>query len=197
MSDGPFKTPLSKKCWQPVADRAANESYSVEQIREAVPSALAGEFGELPDGFKRRLERIFVAGDSGRLIDPRESGEMDSLRAEAAGHSLAMLALDCVEDALGQGKQGNEALIDGTAAALEQSYGENARSIEEHAQRDHLDEPVTQSIRRRLEEASPSSSDLDAIARGLWKLAPERVPRTPPKHRALEDGPPLGGDSDE
>jgi hypothetical protein len=197
MSDGPFKSPLGKKCWQPVADRAANESFSVREVREAVPAALAREFGELPDGFKRGLERVFLASDSGRLIDPRESGEMERLRAEAAGHSLAMLALDCIEDAMDQGKRPSEALIDGTAAALEQCYGENARSIEEHAQRDRLGEAVTQSIRRRLMEASPSSSDLDVVARGLWKLALERVPRTPPKHRDLGDGPPLAGGPDE
>ena len=183
---------------QPVADRAANESYSPEQVWEAVPAALAGEFGELPDGFKRGLERTFLASDSVRLIDPRESGEMERLRAEGAGHAQAMLILDCIQDALEAGKQGSEALIDGTAAALEHCYGENARSIEEHAQRDRLDVAVTQSIRRRLGEASPSPSDLDAVARGLWELAPERVPRTPPTHRDLDDvGPPLGGGSDE
>jgi hypothetical protein len=108
-----------------------------------------------------------------------------------------MLILDCIEDAFDRGKRGSETLVDGTAAALEQCYNENARSIEEHAQRDCLGEAVTQRIRRRLEEASPSPSDLNAVARALWKLAPQRVPRTPPKHRALEDGPSLGRGSDE
>jgi hypothetical protein len=169
----------------------------VQEVREAIPAAFAGEFGELPDGFKRGAKRVFLAGGNGGLIDPRESGEMERLRAEGAGHSLAMLILDCIEDAFDRGKQGSEALIDGTAAALAQCYNENARSIEEHAQRYCLGEVITQRIRRRLAEASPSPSDLDAVARGLWKLAPQRVGRTPPKHRALEDGPPLGGGSDE
>jgi len=198
MSDGPFKSPLSKKCWQPVADRAANASFSIEELREAVPAALAGEFGELPGSLKRRLERAFLADEGDRLIGTQESGEMEQLRAEAAGHASAMLTLDCIEDAIGRGLQGSEALIVGTAEAFEQSYNENARSIEEHAQRDRLDAAVTQGIRKRLEEAAPSLPELDAIARQLWKFTPERVSLTPPKHRELDEvGPPLAGAPDE
>jgi hypothetical protein len=198
MSDGPFKSPLTKRCWQPVADRAANDNFSVEEVREAVPGALAGEFAALPAGLKRALERAFLSGGESGFLDPRETGEMESLRDEAAGHSQGMLAVDCIEDALGRGLRGSEALIDGTADLLEQSYGDNARAIEEHAQRDRLEEAVTQRLRQRLADCAPSSSDLDALARRLWKLSDEHVPRSAPKHREVDEGgPPIGGEDDD
>lgn len=197
MSDGPFKTPLSNKCWQTVADRAANGSFTTAQIREAVPAALAGEAKTLPPSFRRAVEALLDAPDGDSLIDPRESGQLQTLRREAAGSALAGIITDCIEDALGAGVGLKNAIADGTAAGIEQCYEENARAIEQHAQFDQLGQPVIQLVRSRLGEAAPSVADLDAAVRGLWKIGESRLPRTPPKHTALEDGPDLGSDADE
>ncbi len=198
MSDGPFKSPLTKRCWQPVADRAVNDNFSAEEVRVVVPVALAGEFGSLPTGLKRALERVFLAGGEDGFLDPRETGELECLREEAAGHSQGMLAVDCIEDALGRGLRGSDALIDATAVLLEQCYADNARAIEEHAQRDRLEEAITQTLRQRLADCALSLSDLDALARSLWKLSDEPVARSVPKHRELDKGgPPIGGENDD
>lgn len=196
MSDGPFKTPLSNKCWQTVADRAANGSFTTAQIREAVPAALAGEAKTLPPSFRRAVEALLDAPDGDSLIDPRESGQLEVLRREAAGSALAGIITDCIEDELRPGVALKNAVADGTAAGIEQCYEENARAIEQHAQFDQLGQPVIQLVRGRLAEAAPSAADLDAAARGLWKIGESKLARTPPKHTALEDGPDLGGDAD-
>jgi hypothetical protein len=197
MSDGPFKTPLSNRCWQTVANRAANENFTIEQIREAVPAALAGEAKTLPPSFIRAVEALLDAPDGDSLIDPRESGQLRTLRCEAAGSALAGIITDCVEDALGPGVTLKDAIAGSTAAAFGQCYEENARAIEQHAQFDQLGQPVIQLARSRLAEAAPTAADLDAAARGLWKIGESRLARTPPKHTAIEDGPDLGGDGDE
>ncbi|MGE0769473.1 MAG: hypothetical protein AB7L90_23790 [Hyphomicrobiaceae bacterium] len=197
MSDGPFKNPLAKKCWQPVADRAANESFSAEQIREAIPAAFAGEFKDLPPDFNHGVERILADTAPNRLIDLRESGELDGLRRDAAGSALATLIVDCLEDALERGLSGERAIADGTAAALEQSYEENARGIEQHAQQDQLGKAIVQQIRSRLRGAAPTQAELEATARALWKMEESSVARTPPKHADLDEGPALGGNSDD
>jgi hypothetical protein len=197
MSDGPFKTPLSNRCWQTVENRAANESFTTAQIREAVPAALAGEAKTLPSSFIRAVEALLDAPDGGSLIDPRESGQLQTLRREAAGSALAGTITDCVEDGLGPRVSLKDAIASGTAAAFGQCYEENARGIEQHAQLDQLGQAVIQLVRSRLAEAAPSAAELDAAARGLWKIGESRLARTPPKHTALEDGPDLGGDGDE
>ena len=197
MSDGPFKSPLSKKCWQPVADRAANENFTLAELQEAIPSALAGEFRELPAEFKRLLERTFHDDEADRLIDPRETGELERLRREGAGFPFATIILDCIEDSMEQGQKGATARVKGTAAAFEQCYCEEARSIEEHAQRDQLDKAVSQTIRERLDQATLSGSRLEEIAGALWNPNETPLPRSTPIHKDIADGPPIEGGDDE
>ena len=197
MSDGPFKTPLSKACWQPVADRAANESFSVDQLREAIPGALAVEAKELPPAFRRAIESMLSATAQATLIDPRQTGEVQAVRREAAACSLANIIIDCLEDALARDLPLDEAIIDATGAALQQSYEENARGIEQHAQLDRLAAPVVQQVRSRLAGAALSGPELAAAARSLWRIGDAPLARKPPKHSALDDGPDLSDDDDE
>jgi hypothetical protein len=197
MSDGPFKSPLPKKCWQPVADRAANENYTVAEVQDAIPAALSAEFRELPADFKSKLQRILRDDSAPALIERSVIAELESIRQDAAGHPVAGLLLDCVEDAEQSGEKGTRALIGGTAAALDQCYSENARSIEEHAQRDQLGKAVTRAIRERLDHAALPEERLRDIAASLWNLSDTKVARTAPRREGLGDGPPIDEDSDE
>jgi hypothetical protein len=197
MSDGPFKSPLPKRCWQPAADRAANENYTVAEVQNAIPAALSAEFRELPVEFKSKLQRILRDDSAPALIERSVIDELKSMRQDAAGNPVAGLLLDCVEDAAQSGEKGSRALIGGTAAALDQCYWENARSIEEHAQRDQLAKPVTQAIRERLDQAALPEERLQEIAASLWNLSDTKVARTAPKLDGLGDGPPIDEDSDE
>lgn len=197
MSDGPFKSPLPKKCWRPVADRAANANYTMAEVREAIPAALSAEFRELPADFKSKLQRILRDDSAPALIQRSVIDELKSIRQDAAGHPVAGLLLDCVEDGEQSGQKGTLALIGGTAAALDQCYWENARSIEEHAQRDQLGKAVTQTIRERLDQAALPEERLQEIAASLWNLSDTKVTRTAPKREGLGDGPPIDEDGNE
>lgn len=197
MSDGPFKSCLPKRCWQSVADRAANSNYEVSEIAEAIPAALVSEFRELPSEFKTKIQRVMCDEQTPALFERRVTDELAALRKDAAGYPLAGVVLDCLEDAQQTGEKGKQALIKGTAAAFDQCYWENARSIEELAQSDQLEKAVTQAIRERLDEAALPQTRLDEIARSIWGTDDAPLPRAAPKREGIPDGPPIGEDSDE
>ena len=110
---------------------------------------------------------------------------------------MANIIIDCLEDALARDIPLDEAIIDATGAALQQSYEENARGVEQHAQLDRLAAPVVQQVRSRLAAAALSGPELAAAARSLWRIGDALLARTPPKHSALDDGPDLSDDDDE
>lgn len=196
MSDGPFKSPLPKKHWRAVAERAATESYTVTELREAVPASFVSEFRELPADLVNKLKRILGNSEPEGLNVRTIPDEIARLRRDVAHNPLATAILDGVQDAVECGHAGVEALVKGAAAALDRCYSENARAIEEHAQLDRKDEALTQSVRQRLEEAALGETELEDIAHSLINEG-EAIASTPPKHDELTDGPLIGDDDDE
>lgn len=196
MSDGPFKSPHPKKHWRTVAERAATESYTVREVREAIPVAFLSEFRDIPEDLIEKLKRILGQNESEGLRVRTIPDEIARLRRGMAHNPLATAILDGVQDALECGQVGVEALVKGTAAALDRCYAENARAIEEHAQLDRKDQVLTQLVRRRLEQAALGEAELEDIARGLVKEG-EAIADTPPKHDDLTDGPLIRDDVDE
>lgn len=196
MSDGPFKSPHPKKHWRAVAERAATDSYTVTELREAVPASFVSEFRELPADLIEKLKRILSKNEPEGLNVRTIPDEIARLRRDVAHNPNATAILDGVQDAFDCGHVGVEALVKGTAAALDQCYSENARAIEEHAQLDRKDEALTQSVRQRLEQAALGETELEDIARSLVKEG-EAIAGTPLKHDDLTDGPLIGDDVDE
>lgn len=195
MSDGPFKSPHPKKHWRVVAERAATDSYTVAELREAVPASFVSEFRELPADLIEKLKRILSKNEPEGLNIRTIPDEIARLRRDVAHNPNATAIVDGVQDAFDCGHVGVEALVKGTAAALDRCYSENARAIEEHAQLDRKDEVLTQSVRQRLEEAALGESELEDIARSLVKES-EAIAGKPPKHDDLTDGPLIGDDDD-
>lgn len=196
MSDGPFKSPHPKKHWRTVAERAATESFTVTELREAIPAAFLSEFREVPADLIDKLKRILGRNEPEGLNIRMIPDEIARLRRDVAHNPNATAILDGVHDAFECGHVGVEGLVKGTAAALDRCYSENARAIEEHAQLDRKDEVLTQSVRRRLEQAALGEAELENIARALVKEG-EAIAGTPPKHDDLTDGPIIGDSDDE
>lgn len=191
MSDGPFISPLPKPCWNPVMERAVNESFTIEELRQSVPTALAAECRELPEGFLDSLRAMLDDDGQESLLRPEESGEIEALHEAADGDALAHLIVRWIEDALQAGRERRQAILDALTEALGQGWGDRARMMEEHAQRDIPDRAVAQRVRERLREAAPTLEALQKIARAILKIDGEVVPRAAPKHTGLEQGPAL------
>lgn len=191
MSDGPFISPLPKACWNPVMERAVNEGFTIEELREAVPTALAAECRELPESFLDRLRAMLDDDGQESLLGPEESGAIEALCEAADGDALAHLIARWIEDALQSGREPREAILDAVTEALRHGWGDRARMMEEHAQRDIPDRAVAQWIRERLWEAAPTLETLQKIAKAILKIDGESVSRSAPKRTGLEQGPSL------
>jgi hypothetical protein len=174
-----------------VLERAVNESFTIQELREAVPTALTAECRDLPEGFLDHLRAMLDDDGQKSLLRPEESGEIEALYEVADGNALAHLIARWIEDALRAGRERREAILDALTEALRQGWGDRARMMEEHAQRDIQDRAVAQWVRERLREAAPTLEVLQKIARAILKIDGERVSRSVPKHTDIEQGPAL------
>ncbi len=197
MSDGPFKSPLPQDCWRPILERAENEGFTIRQLQEAIPLALATECRELPEGFLDRVKRTLEAARQPSLGLPNETSAVDGLADAAGGNPLAQVLTRWVEDALASGKTGEDAALDVLTAALRQCWSERARSMEEHAQREATDRHIAPRVRERLNRSAPSDDQLKKIAKGIFRVDGESVARSLPKHTEIEDGPAIHSGGDE
>ncbi|MBX9865144.1 MAG: hypothetical protein K2Y42_20575 [Hyphomicrobium sp.] len=197
MSDGPFKSPLPQDCWRPVLERAENEGFTIEQLQEAIPLALAAECRDLPDGFLDRAKRTLESARQPSLGLPDETNAVDALADAAEGNPLAQILARWVEDALASSITSDDATLDVLTAALRQCWSERARSMEEHAQREATDRHIAPRVRERLNHSAPSDEQLRKVAKGILRVEGESVPRSAPKHTEIEDGPAIESGADE
>lgn len=197
MSDGPFMSPTMKRCWQPVAERAALESFSLQELREAVRPALLAEGRGLPKDFLKRASETLHPRPEAELWSPLESGGVEALRRAADGHPLAIAITDGIDDALSSSQPADTVLVDAIATALHQCWDENARAIEEHAEREAVEIGIAKLVRGRLAKVCPDATALTDIARALLKLDGASSERAAPKRVELEDGPALIDTDDE
>jgi hypothetical protein len=197
VSDGPFMSPPVKRCWQPVAERAALESFSLQELREAVRPALLAEGRGLPKDFLKRATETVHPRPEAELWSPLESGGVEALRRAADGHPLALAIIDSIDDALASNQPDDTVLVDAIATALRQCWDENARALEEHAQREAVEIGIAKLVRERLEKVCPDATTLTDMARALLKLEGASSDRAAPKRVDLEDGPALIDTDDE
>jgi hypothetical protein len=191
MSDGPFMSPVPLPCWNTVLERAGNSAYSLDQLHECIPSAIATECRSIPPAFLERAKSLLGSENRNTLFDAGESGAVDALRDAAAGDPLALTIADWIEDALSCGRNGSEAVLAALLLALRDGWRQRSRMLEEHAQREAVDRAVAQFARDRLRQAAPSDAELERIARAILESDAREAPRTAPKHKGLEEGPSL------
>lgn len=190
-------SPTLKRCWQPVAERAALESFSLQELSEAVRPALLAEGRGLPRDFLKRAAETLHPRPEAELWSPLESGGVEALRRAANGHPLALAITDVIDDILSSTQPADTVLVDAIATALRQCWDENARALEEHAQREAVEIEIAKRVRERLGKVCPDRTTLTDIARALLKLEGASSERIAPKRVELEDGPALIDTDDE
>ena len=185
MVDGPHKTLNMSPAWKKVAERAANNAYTLDEVGETEISALAQDW-------KLGVPDSVIAGLGEALNDQQEClfkndliARLEPFRRRVVGSVLGQALIDCViQDSL-KGKRGQHALLSAAKNALAIRNSAGVRQVEEHYHRKWGPLQAAQ-IRRRLEKGCADAA-VTALARKLVSGSGQPSGR-PIKKRGLDDG---------
>lgn len=188
MSDGPHKSLLMRPGWKRFAERAYKPAFSIEEIREAVPAALKGDWQEegMPS-FVAKLRETLYDGQTDFFCN--QTAKIEGLRKEADGFPLRCALLDFAIRAVTAGQSGDEALGEATCQALSDWTARHARQVEEHYYRRSRQGNAVD-VRGRVENAI-AGLDIEAVARRLCGIDRNEQSQGLTKQTALDDGVPL------
>ena len=80
--------------WKKLAERADKAASSAEEVRDAVPAALEGDWRkEISDSLVRKVYEILSDSQTDFFCNQRTE-KLELLQKEAAGYPLAVLFLD-------------------------------------------------------------------------------------------------------
>jgi hypothetical protein len=168
------------------AKRAHHRAFDRQDVADAVCPALAAHWAtgvskELLSGLWTLCDVRQIA-----LFDDGRAEKLEALRGIAAGHSvLSNVLIDCVEQAIGTGKVGRDALHDAAHFALLDQAARDVRTIEEHYLRESTANKATQ-VRDRMLDGVSIAPTRELAAQLIDQNVP--VARVPPRHGGLDDG---------
>jgi hypothetical protein len=173
------------KGWKTLAERADRTLHTSEQVRDAIPLALADSWRDDGcDEFVRQIKDVLLGGDQDTLFRPSKEETAQAIRKlSAAGHTMRFTLAEAVTQAVEAGHSGETALAKGAADALAIRCSAGARSAEEHYLR-VSNERRASDVRSRIEEGA-SLSDFNSMARQFCKLE-KAAPAA--KYDGLDDG---------
>jgi hypothetical protein len=186
MSDGPYRTLSMRHACKRWAKRAQQSAFDPEHVAEAVCPALEAHWAaEVPDSVARLLRDI-CDNRQPSLLEDDQRNALDAARRETAGSgTLGAVLVDCVEQALAEGKSGEEALIAGAEAAFIERAVRDARTIEEHYQREAGPRSAAR-VHARLLEAI-GRAPVDALSAQVVQRGAV-ANRAPVKRDGLDEG---------
>ena len=186
MSDGPHRSLPMRPGWKKLAERAGNAASSAEEVRDAVPAALEGDWHKEIQGSLVREVRKILSDSQTDFFYNQRTEKLELLQKEAAGYPLAVLFLTYATQAVAGGLSGDKALEEAASQALADCATRGARQVEEHYYR-----KATQShaadVRRRI-ESGIEGSDIAMITRRLVGIDKSEQPQRSAKRTGLDDG---------
>ena len=122
MSDGPYRSLPMRHACKRLAKRAQQSAFDPEQVADAVCPALEAHWAdEVSDAVSQRLREICDNRQPSFLQDEQRTALDAARRDSACAGTLGAVLVDCVEQALAEGKIGEEALIAAANDALRKS----------------------------------------------------------------------------
>lgn len=92
MSDGPHRSLPMRKGWKKLAERGDGRLHTAEQVREAVPLALADDWrAEGCDHFMKQVRDVLLGDGQSQLFKPTKDDTVNALK------KLLALAILCGE----------------------------------------------------------------------------------------------------
>jgi hypothetical protein len=182
MSDGPHRSLPMRKGWKKLAERGDGKLHTAEQVRDAVPLALADDWREERlDDFIKHAKGVLLSRDLFKLTKDETVDVLKEL--PGSGYTMRRIFVDTLIQAVEDGHAGEQALVKGVADALAIRSSAGARQVEEHYLR-VSNERRAVDVRTRIEEGA-SRSDFDTMARQFCKLEKASPPN---KYDGLDEG---------
>jgi hypothetical protein len=192
MSDGPHRSlPLPPR-WKDLAKFADKPVYTASDVCAGLTPALGADWKkEVRPEIPKLLSSILGGSSQGDLFSsPAQILEaLDNIRAHAAGYGLQLAVIDWTKQAVREGFSGQDALVQGSAYALEARCASGNRQVEEHYLRDTNNKRASH-VRERLEEAR-RDFDFTGLARSVVAPQTTGFHKAPAKQSGLDDGPQL------
>jgi hypothetical protein len=163
-----------RKGWKKLAERGDGKLHTPEQVREAIPIALADDWrAERCDDFMREVKAILVGTDQNTLFKLLKAETLEALnKVSGSGFPLRGMLKACLVQAVQDGHTGEAAMVKGTADGLALKCGAGGRQVEEHYLRVSNDRRATH-VRGRIEDGA-TATDFNVMARQFCKL--EKAP---------------------
>jgi hypothetical protein len=189
MSDGPHKSLPMRDGWKKVAQRGAASAFDAEQTAEAIPDAVQQDWQEERcDDLIKDLRRALEESRQGNLFGQQRDDKLEALKdVSGSGSPLKRRILECVTQEFEGGKDGPEAIKDGTQRAIGEGITRATFQIEEHYRLSN-DESADR-VRHSL-QAAADHVPLQDLTERLLKLT-KRSDTPPPSRNDLDDGVPL------
>jgi hypothetical protein len=185
MSDGPYRTLKMRQHWKQLLKRAYQRAFDAQDVVDAICPALERDCAwELPKDFHAAL-RDYCADSDADLFNDRNA-RLENLKRMAVGRgTLGPVIADCAEEALRQGKSGQEAVDQAFYDGLTDRLARASLQMEEHVLRESGARKASD-VRAQLNSAM-SRAPVAALVEKL-SLASASSTAAPPKHTAIEDG---------
>jgi hypothetical protein len=185
MSDGPYRTLNLRQQWKRLLQRAFQGAFDSQDVIDAICPALERDCAwEITKDFMPTL-RDYCMDKNADLFDDRNA-RLEKLKHLAAGRgTLGAVIADCAQEALRQGKAGQEAIDQALHQALTDRLGRNSLQMEEHVLRESGPRKASD-IRGRLASAM-AQAPIATLVQKLRTAVPSSN-AAPPKHGGLDDG---------
>jgi hypothetical protein len=185
MSDGPYRTLNMRQHWKQLLKRAYQHAFDSQDVIDAICPALERDCAwEITNDFMPALQD-YCTDKNADLFDDRDA-RLERLKHLTAGRgTLGAVIADCAQEALLQGKTGQEAVDQALHQALTDRLARNSLQMEEHVLRESGARKASD-VRGRLARAmaqAPIGSLVQKLGRGTASSN-----AAPPKHAGLEDG---------
>lgn len=186
MSDGPHRTLQMRHAWKELAKRADKSAYDSQDVIDAMCPALEQDWAlEIPKDLIRKLRSLCADQEPSMFADHTDA-DIEKLKRHVAGRgSLGAVVVDCIVQALADGKTGDEAVREGLHQALHDRFIRNARAMEEHYRRE-AGTRRAKDLRSQLENGI-GRAPIGALA-GRLVSEPAAATAAPPKYQGLDDG---------
>jgi hypothetical protein len=190
MSDGPHKSLPMRTNWRKLAERAANHNFQSDEIAEAIPAALTGDWeDEGCDELVRQLRVVLNDDRQGTLFDQPVEEKLEALnKISGSGFPLRRLVLECVTQEVESGVLDSNAVSNGVERALGERLARGTLQVEEHYRRS-TDEGADR-VRHSIQNAALQTS-LSEITNRLLKTGDKSGNPPSSKKDGLDDGVPL------
>jgi hypothetical protein len=185
MSDGPYRTLNLRQHWKRLLQRAYQRAFDSQDVIDAICPALERDCAwEITKDFMPALHDYCMDRDAD-LFDDR-SARLENLKHVAAGRgTLGAVIADCAQEALRQGKSGQEAIDQAMHQTLTDRLARNSLQMEEHVLRETGARKASD-VRGRLVSAM-AQAPISTLVQKL-KAAAASSTAAPPKHIGLDDG---------